>query len=349
MRKQLHGGMNLILSACVIAACAGLAMAQPDRGRPAGEKPVQKDGQNEDDVLRGPKVRDDAKPGEMGRFAPREGRRDEIPHSMVVRFLKKMASEETPADVRLSAEQVTKIEEFEKAHQEAIKAYRETHRDEVMQLREVLPPQDRRRVDAMLNGPEGQRGRPGEGRPGEGRPEGKPGEGRPGAGKPGEGKPDAAKPDERRRGPRDGDEMAPGDDPMKFETPAGREEVEKAKGRLKEIGDGAPKPGPVTEQMYAVLTEPQREHAKKEIQKQRDEMRKRAEERAKGREGKEGDPAKGAPMDAKPARPGEADRMPPGVREKIESLSPDEREKLRRMSPEEKRAYIRTLMGEKAD
>lgn len=312
MRMQLRGvdgKVRLLLSACVVAACAGLAMGEPE-----GQKPQEQPG----DVLGGPKVKDDAKPGEMGKFAGREGRRDEIPHTMVVRFLKKMASEETPAEVRLSSEQATQLEEMEKTFQESTKAYREKNREEVMKLREVLPPEDRRRVDALMGGPEGRK-------PGEAR------DGKAGEGKPGEGKPDAAKPGERRKGPRDADEMAPGEDPVKYETPAAREEVEKAKGRLKEIADGAPKPNAVNEQMYGVLNDVQREYAKKEIEKAREEMRKRAEQRAKERGGKGGE-----------------DRMSPAVREKIEKLSPEEREKFQKMSPEEKRAYIRTLMGEKA-
>lgn len=317
MRMQLRGvdgKVRLLLSACVVAACAGLAMGEPE-----GQKPQEQPG----DVLGGPKVKDDAKPGEMGKFAGREGRRDEIPHGMVVRFLKKMASEETPAEVRLSSEQATQLEEIEKTFQESTKAYREKNREEVMKLREVLPPEDRRRVDALMGGPEGRK-------PGEGR-DGKAGDGKAGEGKPGEGKPEAAKPGERRRGPRDDDAMSPSDDAMN-EKPASREEVEKAKGRLKEIADGAPKPNAVNEQMYGVLNDVQREYAKKEIEKAREEMRKRAEQRAKERGGKGG----------------EGDRMSPAVREKIEKLSPEEREKFQKMSPEEKRAYIRTLMGEEA-
>lgn len=313
-------GVKVVMSACVIAACAGFAMAKP---APAG-KP-EHPGHKQPDVLGGPKVKDDAKPGEMGRFAPREGRKDEIPHTMVVRFLKRMASDQTPEDVRLSAEQATKIEEMEKSFQEEIKAYRDKNREEVMKLREVLPPEDRRRVDAMLGGPEGPRGRGGEGPRGE-RPEGKPGERGP----------DADKPGERRRGPRDGDEMDDRDDPMQG-PPASREEVEKAKGRLKEIAEGAPQAGPVNEKMYGVLNETQRDYAKKQIEKQRDEMRKRAEERAKERGGA-GERGKG----------GDGERMPPGVREKIEKLSPEEREKLKAMSPEDRRAYLRKLMGEEA-
>ncbi len=303
-RRSVDRKVRVILSACVVAACAGLAMGEPE-----GQKPQEQPG----DVLGGPKVNDDAKPGEMGKFAGREGRRDEIPHTLVVRLLKKMASETTPEEVRLTSAQATQLEEIEKTFQESTKAYREKNREEVMKLREVLPPEERRRVDAMMGGPEGR----------------KPGDAR--DGKPGEGKPDAAKPGERRKGPRDDDAMAPSDDAMN-EKPASREDVEKAKGRLKEIADGAPKPNAVNEQMYGVLNDVQRDYAKKEIEKAREEMRKRAEQRAKDRGGKGG----------------EGDRMPPAVREKIEKLSPEEREKFQKMSPEEKRAYIRTLMGDKA-
>lgn len=297
-------GARAVLSACVLAACCGLAVAKPDGG-PRPERPAQKQGE----PLGGPKVRDDAKPGDNGKFAPREGRRDEMPHPMVVRFLKRMASNETPEEMRLSAEQATRLEEIEKEFQDSTKAYREKNRDEVMKLREVLPPEERRRVDAMLGQPDGQ-GRPGQ-RTGEGRPEGKP-EGKPG---------------ERRGSPRDGDAMAPG---SKGEKPANREEVEKARGRLREIADAAPKPGQAHEKMFGVLNDAQREYAKKEIEKARDDMRKRSEERAKGRPGGE--------------RGGEADRMPPEMREKIERLSPEEREKFRSMSPEEKRAFMHKLM-----
>ena len=297
--SNINGGLNLALSAWVLVACAGIAMAEPKDGAPS---PGDKQGE----VLGGPKVKDDAKPGEMGKLAGKD-RRAEIPHNLVLRVLKDMGSEKAPAELRLNEEQVKQIQALETEYKTALEEYRKQHHDEVMQLREVLPPQERRRVDGMM-------GRPGP----DGRPEGR--------GPKGEGKPEG---EERPAPP--ADEMAPGDDAMK--EPASREAVEKAKGRLKEIADGAPKVQPVHEKMYGVLTDAQREHAKKEVEKAREEMQKRAAERAKQRGAGEGE---------------RGERMPPAAREKFENLSPEEREKFKQMSPEEKREFIRKLMGEEA-
>ena len=315
--KSVGKGQMRLMAAWILAACAGLAWAGAAVAEPsdvnAGGAAA---GETQKDVLGGPKVNEESKPGAAGKFTNRDNK-NEVSQAMVMRVMKKLASEETAEDVRLSADQIKQIEALDKELKDLITAYREKNRQEVMRLRELLPTSERRRVDAMLGRPEGRR---------EGGREGREGRGPVG--------PEGILEERGVEGDLMGDLMADAPNP---------EEVDAARARLKEIGAAVPKPADTQAKMYLVLNEAQKQAAVKELETARVEMRKRAEERRKGRGGESG--KDGAGNDGA-GKPGEGRRMSPEMRERLEKLNPEDQEKIRAMSPEERRAKMKELMSD---
>jgi len=324
--KSVGKGQLRLMAAWILAACAGLAWAGAAVAEPSDVKAGgTAAGETQKDVLGGPKVNEESKPGAAGKFTNRDNK-NEVSQAMVMRVMKKLASEETAEDVRLSADQIKQIEALDKELKDLITAYREKNRQEVMRLRELLPTSERRRVDAMLGRPEGRR---------EGRREGGR-EGREGRGPVG---PEGVLEERGAEGDLMGDLMADAPKP---------EEVDAARARLKEIGAAVPKPADTQAKMYLVLNEAQKQTAVKEMETAREEMRKRAEERRKGRGGESGKDVAGKDVAGKDGagKDGEGRRMSPEMRERLEKLNPEDQEKIRAMSPEERRAKMKELMSE---
>lgn len=322
--KSVGKGQLRLMAAWILAACAGLAWAGAAVAEPsdvnAGGAAA---GETQKDVLGGPKVNEESKPGAAGKFTNRDNK-NEVSQALVMRVMKKLASEETAEDVRLSADQIKQIEALDKELKDLITAYSEKNREEVMRLGELLPTSERRRVDAMLGRTEGRR----EGRRDGGR------EGREGREGRGPGGPEGILKERGVEGDLMGDLMADAPNP---------EEVDAARARLKEIGAAVPKPADTQAKMYLVLNEAQKQAAVKDMETARVEMRKRAEERRKDRGGESG--KDGAGKDGA-GKPGEGRRMSPEMRERLEKLNPEDQEKIRAMSPEERRAKMKELMSE---
>jgi hypothetical protein len=132
--------------------------------------------QDSDAPLKGPKVKDTGVPGENRKFGEGGGQRERmearVPHRLFVRAFDVLKSDDAAADVRLTDAQETSLKKIDDGFKAEVQAFQKEHRDEVTALRDQLPPQERRRIDAFLNGgrPQGDAKRGGEGR--KGKPEG---------------------------------------------------------------------------------------------------------------------------------------------------------------------------------
>jgi hypothetical protein len=296
----------IAITALVLATLAGSTFAQP------------KDDGNKD-ALKGPSVKDGGVPGENRKFnggngQPRKDRAREIPEMAFMRAIGALKGDKVAEADRLTAEQESKIKAINEEFRNARQKYVADHKQEITELRDQLPPRERRRVDGFLNvdGPKG----PAEGRPKDG---------------------------DAKKGPREDrkdDGMMEGDGQKVDEAKA-----EAARTKLKELLDNAPKPADSHAKVYAVLSDSQKKIVEGELARQREEMEKRG-----GRPGKDGPKREfddsdegpggkkpeGAPKTGRPGGPGG------DVREKmLEKLTPEEREKLKTMTPEERREFIK--------
>jgi hypothetical protein len=227
-----------------------------------------------------------------------------------VRAFRTLEGEKANESVRLSDEQSASIRKLNEEFTSTMRAYRDSHRSEIETLREMLPPQERRRVDGFLRD-EGPRGaRPA--KPSENQDNKK------------VKKSDVA-PDGSKADPMKGDPMA---DPMADPMSEGGKpaDAEAAKARLKELLEGAPSPADTQAKMWGVLKADQKVVVEKELSRLKDEASKRGGRpgAAGGAEGK-GPGGKGA--QGKGAQ-GEIDvsKMPPRMRERLEKMTPEERE-----------------------
>lgn len=259
---------SLVLIAGFAVVCVSTAQAQ-ERAPGRDRQPP---------VLEGPRVQDGGVPGERRRFGPgSQDRRDmqrEIPHPMFMRVVGSLKGPQADANVRLSEDQVTRIDEIDSAFNESLQAFRKEHAEEIRTLLQDLPPEDRRRIANMLDA-----GR-GEGRPGDGRPSDRtPGAERPGA---------------------EGRRPAGGDDRPKDQAAPGRERVDPAKAQqarehLKELMQKAPKPGDTHTKIVGVLNTSQKKSLEQKLENLRKEMEKRRAEsggsQGKAPQGKDADKA----------------------------------------------------------
>lgn len=326
--KARTGGKWML--AMVMAAGLAVGLAAPVMAQ-EGQKPGGGDG-----VLGGPRVEDGGRRGQNQRFTERraDGRPAEPPMRMVVRAIESLKGGETPEAQRLTAEQEAQVRAIGEEYRAAMREYVTAHRDELMKLRDQVPPPERRRVNEALGqlrqqGQPGQ-GQPGQGQPGQGQPGGRGAEGRGGEGRGPEAAPGAGGGERPRRGRPGGaggeggmgDEMAPPPDRRPDLPP---EQVEAARARLREIMEGAPKQSDATTKMMNVLTAEQRELATKAMERMRVEAERRMRERGEGGGGM-GGPG-GAAMD----------RLPPEMRERFRNASPEEREAMLRELRERRR------------
>jgi hypothetical protein len=248
------------------------------------------------DLLGGPKVKDAGVPGENRRFTEGQGsgrdRAREIPHRLFMQSLDVLRGE-SAGEIKLTGEQEDQIKTIDREFADSVRAYREEKKDEFRQLRETLPPAERRRLDEFARAP------------GADRPQG----------------------ERRGRGPdKDGPEDAMSAKPSK-------ENAEAARQKLKEMIEGAPKPADAHAKIFGVLTQAQKDAVTKrfgkireDMESRRDEMRARAmvEKRLKDRdaeEAKEGSPRER--MEALLASIPREERQQ--IREKLRDMSPEER------------------------
>ncbi len=316
MRRTNVGPSRLGFShaALVLTVLSGLAWGEPEKKN----------------LLGGPRVQDAGVPGENRRFTDGQGpardRAREIPHRLFMQSLDVLRGE-SAGELKLTGEQEDQIKTIDREFMDSVRAYREEKKSEFRQLRETLPPQERRRLDEFVNGP-GAGGPKGERR---GRSEGRPG---------------------AERGPDRGQDHAPdhapgmdGPDGEMRGTPS-KEAAESARQKLKEMLEGAPKPADAHAKIFAVLTQGQKDAVTKqfgkvreEMESRRDEIRARAmvEKRLKDRDAEEA-AKEGSPRERMEAL---LEAIPREERQQI-------REKLRDMSPEERRAYVQELRAKYA-
>ncbi|HLP85387.1 MAG TPA: hypothetical protein VK157_13640 [Phycisphaerales bacterium] len=186
----------------------------------------------DDDGLGGPKVKDNSVPGNRGKLGDGSRERGEgrpqAPRAFV-RAVESLKAESTPAELRLTAEQESKIKTLREEFEAKVQAYRDANKDEVIKLREDVGPRERRRIDEMLRGP-------------------------------GEGPRDGARREERPKG-------EPGDGMMDEGKPVDEAKAEAARKRLREIMEAAPQPTEVQTAVMGVLTEQQKEHVRTTMEK----------------------------------------------------------------------------------
>ncbi len=214
----------------------------------------------DDDSLGGPKVKDNSVPGSRGKLGDgareRGEARPESPRAFI-RGVESLKDEGTPAELRLSADQESKIQSLRSDFEAKVAAYRDANKDEVLKLREDVAPRERRRIDEMLRGP----GEPPRGERREDMP-----------------------PREGRRG----DDMMEGDRPV--DQPVDEAKATAARERLKQIFDAAPKPTEVQTAVMGVLTEQQKEHVRTTMEKLSQERRgEMGERRERGQRSGRGD------------------------------------------------------------
>lgn len=241
--------MTSRLSCLMFAAGLAVASAAFAQNAPAQPAPAPAD-----PVLKGPDVKDNSVPGERRRLGqPGQGRdarqMPAVRLETLNRAIDVLRGEKAPAEIRLSAEQDTQIKTIVDTFRNDTRAYTEKHREEMRQLAEQagLGRQQAR-------GNRGDRLRQGQGG---GQPAPAPGNGEepmmdaPPPPPPGGG------PEGAPRGRRPG---APGGAEPTPEQQAARE-------KLEAIRAGAPKMEDATGKVMNVLTEPQREAVKKEMEK----------------------------------------------------------------------------------
>ncbi|MBX3383286.1 MAG: hypothetical protein KF864_07235 [Phycisphaeraceae bacterium] len=314
---------SLSLTLAVIFAVGGVAgLANAQQNRPANPQRQQPPREGE---LRGPRVNDNAPPGENRRFTSGGGgqRRDqagaEIPHPVYVRAYEVLRSDKTEASLRLTPDQDKRLAAALDGYRDEVRAFREANKAEIDEIRASAPPEMRRRIDAMLNA--GEPVRPGQPRQPDGqRPAGRPDQ----AARPGQDRP-------QRRGqdgaPPRGRPNADGPDQMNDRRPPMDEaDAQALRDRVRQLAEKAPKPAETHAKMWAVLTDAQ----KPVVQKELDRLR---EQTAQRRDGQGMTP---------PARGGapefDESRLPEQMRERLRNMDPEQRrqaiERIRRQQQE---------------
>lgn len=260
-------------------------------------------GQESGGGLEGPKVADPAAPGTNRKFSGGGGnareRAQQTPMPVFVRAFRTLEGEKADASVRLSDEQSASIRKLNEEFTSTMRAYRDSHRSEIETLRDMLPPQERRRVDGFLR----------DDAPGGARPA-KPSENQDNK----KVKKSDVTPDGSKADPMKGDPMA---DPMsEGGKPA---DAEAAKARLKELLEGAPSPADTQAKMWGVLKADQKVVVEKELARLKDEASKRGSRPgAAGGAGGKGAQGEGGEIDVS--------KLPPRMRERLEKMTPEERE-----------------------
>ncbi len=302
--------MSMNRVAWVLVGAAGLALSLAQVARA-----------DDQDTLSGPKVKDKSVPGERrtltGKGDPKNERAGRLPPRVFERAMGVLHGDDVAGDLKLSADQEEKIRAIHDEFRGQMDDYREAHHDEVMQLREKLPPQERRRVDQFMNPERGPGGPDGEGQKGPGA-KGPDGKGPRGKGP--EGKRPNGPPPGEKHGP-DGGAPDDGMQPMVDE-----QEAQAARDRLKELLDGAPKPADAHARVMAVLNDAQRGAVTKELER----IQKESAERGRDAKGPDG-----AGPDGK------------GREDALKLLTPEEREKVKGMTPEERREFIRAKVKDR--
>jgi hypothetical protein len=233
------------------------------------------------DPMAGPKVEDKSLPGNGGKFGEGQGERRErpIPHRLFLRAVMELGKESSPVETRLSDEQRGQIKGLNEAFVSDLKAYAAEHKEEIKELRPMLEPRERGRLDRLANAEreledrrEMEQGQPRDARGG------------------GRG---------RWRGP-EGERGGEDKEPAAIGT---EQERTQARERVRELMEGAPRPEDVQSDIFAVLTDAQREAVKKNLDKARESMR--------------GGPMGGEGFDRE------------AMRERLKNMSPEEREQFR--------------------
>jgi|GEM_PF-768807 len=311
-------------------------------------------------VLKGPAVKDNSMPGVRGQFGPDAARGKDArgmrgPNPQIFReAVMSLRNDSTPDELRLTATQEETIKLIGEDTRRTMQEFGTKHIEEVRELLKDLPPQERQKAQMFLRARAGVLGGPmGRGPNAEG-PEGRP-EGRE-ARRPGGPRGEGFRPE----GPADGEMMPPppkGADGMKAEgmsepkdaAPLTEEQkkeqaakAEKAKARLKEIMESAPKREDAESKVNAILSDGQKDLVQKRIA----EMQKKAEERAAERR-----PGRGRPGGEGEGRPGAkgGKELSPEQQAQREARRTEMREKLKNMSPEERKAYIEDMRAKRAE
>jgi len=277
--------MNSRRVAWICGAAGALAMVSV-----AGTTLAQ--GQPKDNVLGGPKVKDNSLPGAKSRFSTGKGDKKDraldrgIPPGVYMRALDVLRGDDVSDSVRLTAEQDAQIREIHEQFMGAERQYMQSHRDELAALRKDLPPEMRQRVDERLRNAKGfEKGLP----------------------------KDNAKKARKGKAAPDADAMQDSmqDEPMTDRAKPDPGAAAKARERMEQLFNEAPKPKDAQAKVWALLTSAQRPVLQAEIERLQ----------------KDG---------AKGGKPGGPDG--PGG-----ALTPEMREKLKNMSPEERRQFIQEM------
>jgi hypothetical protein len=211
----------------------------------AGAAFAQTQPKTTDPTLQGPAVTSGGVPGENRQFGDgkvkgKERMGTEIPHRLFMKALDTLRGSTADPSVRLSSDQDTKIKTINDAYMAQVTAYRQAHQDEAKQLIQQLSPEDRKKAMALFN------------RVSDGDGPAKLGKGK------GKGAASTA------------DTANQTVDPK---------QAEEAKAKLRELMQGAPKPGDTHAQIFAVLSDPQKVAFQKQLEAERKEMQERAGEK----------------------------------------------------------------------
>lgn len=281
--------------------------------------------QAQDDVLKGPAVREATPPGPP-RTLDGQPRRERylgagIPQRRYMEILRETLGESADASLRLSEEQMNDIRAAEREFRETQRAYGEKMREQYG----IEPPGERgggeRGRGPRERRPDGAAPAPADDMMG---PEGR-GEGRPPRGREG-------------RGREDGDRMAPEGAPD--QPGRNRDEI------MREIRANAPKPSELQAKIWAGLTMQQQaalkpkldaetermatEGARKSADRERDRLK--AEFEARRAKRGEGDPEQGkgkSPKEGAEGRPGRGGDNFERIVERLDAMTPEQRDRLR--------------------
>jgi hypothetical protein len=198
-------------------------------------------------ALKGPSVPNTGVPGENrpfgeGKAKAKDRMGSEIPHRLFMKALDALRGDSADASVRLTSEQDSKIKAIDDAFMATVTQYRDAHRDEAKALIQQLSPEDRRKAMAFFN-----------------------------------------------REARGLDDKAPklGDKAKKgkaadtatdntTDQPVDPKVAAEAKAKLRELFQGAPKPGDTHAQIFGVLNDPQKAAFQKSLDSLRKDMQDRA-------------------------------------------------------------------------
>ena len=320
-------------------------------------------------VLKGPEVKDNSLPGTKGQFGPDGAKGKEVrgmqgPNPMLFRqAVMSLKNKETPEELRLTPTQEDSISLITDDAQRTNVEYRTKHMDEVRELMKDLPPQERQKAEMLLRargaggpggpgGPQGRQGRPAgpDGAPADG-PQGR--QGRPQRGPEG-GKPEGFRPegpvnDEMMPPPKDGEKAAKPGEALTPEQVKEREaKAEKAKARLKEIMESAPKPQDAQSRMYAILSDGQKTLVDKRLAEMTTKQQQQQANR-RGGQGKPGEAGAKRPGGKRGGANGEAgpDGQQAPANAQREARRAEMREKMQNMTPEERKAFIEDMRAKR--